>query len=280
VTATESSYLGSALVAHLDILGFKEKYKSLTTIQNLFELGCKIESAFNRIQANEDILIRIFSDNLMLVKPVPNSVLTDKILFSFIYHIANIQIDLFTKYGWVIRGGISFGDHYHSEITIVSKPLVEAYLLESQKIVYPFVGIGQLPNFLSRKTKSNYYNNTIDYQLIDLLTIPHPDLDLRCIDYLVIPVLNTYLYDSTASGVYEKLKILLLNHKNMIINGFESSTDPRIIEKYDALAQYHNNFWNTLLDKFQLLSSIQQGIKIDVISFIEQWKADWDELSL
>lgn len=280
MTASESSYLGSALVAHLDVLGFKQKYILLTTTQNLFELGYKIESAFNRIQANEDILVRTFSDNIMLVKPIPNSVLTDKILFSFIYHIANIQIDLFTKYGWVIRGGISFGDHYHSEITIVSKPLVEAYLLESHKIVYPFVGIGQLPNFPSRKSKSDYYNSTIEYQLIDLLTIPHPDLDLRCIDYLVIPILNAYLYDSTTSGVYEKLKILLLNHKYMIIDGYESSSDPNIIEKYDALAHYHNNFWNTLLDKFQLLSSIQRGLKIDVISFIEKWKADWDELSL
>lgn len=263
-TGERSSFLGKALVAHLDVLGFKQKYEALSTLHDLFELADNIETAFKRMRINDNILIKTFSDNVMLVQPIENGLLTDELLFGFIHYIAKTQIELITRFGWVIRGGIAFGDHYQSAVTIVSKPLVEAYVLESKKVGSPFVGISGIPSLPKRKTPSDFYGDSIDYNLIDLITVKFSQHDFPCVDYLSVPILNAYLHDSTSEGVYSNLETLLLQHKNFIMTQLQTNTERKVIQKYLSLASYHNNFIKIVISKIELLLSIQRGSSIDL----------------
>lgn len=273
MSLTNTSYFGQALVAHLDILGFKNILDSVHHPQDIFELGSKIESAFVRMRINEEILIRTFSDNIMLVYPVADGKITDKQLFSFVHYIAKSQIELISRFGWVVRGAISFGEHYHSDLTIVSKPLIEAYQLESQKVNYPFVGICNIPELPMRITPSSPHRDSEAYNLIDLLTFSHPHHEFLCIDYLTSSLLSEYMHGTTTERFLSIIEQQLLIHKNFIQAQLQSAVTSKIINKYNALAWYHNNFLSRLFEKLSLLSTMGLHFQIDGVDFIRKFRA-------
>lgn len=257
--SNKTSCFGLALVAHLDILGFKNIVNSIKSNQEMIDLGLNIESAFNGIKSDENYLIKTFSDNIMLVDHIEDKVLNERKAFSFVYYVAKIQLEFIKKFGWFIRGGISYGPHYHSQITVVSQPLTAAYVLESTKVIYPFVGIAHMPKLPIHTTPFNPYREAKTYKLIDILTFKHPEHNFRCVDYLFASLLSDLTEAPSRDMLLSKIAKTLNIHKKIIEQQLNTVTDQKIKSKYIALAMYHNNFLNSYLRKTDLLALMGLG---------------------
>lgn len=141
------------IICFMDILGFSElinEYENdmtstlLQDIQESFELA-KNQLLENKTPQNEEILKHLryqtFSDNICISIPYfdnENDFLSNFNILSI--YVRGFQLIMMSK-GIFMRGGISTGSYYADSNIIFSKGLVNAYLIESKKAIYPRVVI-------------------------------------------------------------------------------------------------------------------------------------------
>ena len=143
------------IIAYLDILGVKDMICNDTNFDFLNHLNMFMEDAIEEsgggiFPKEEEIYIKIFSDNILLAIELKED---DKqrehkivILFNTV---ANIYNEIL-RYRYLMRGAIVEGEFFHNDIIVYGKGLVEAVQLEENIAKYPRIMV---------KTKVNEANS-------------------------------------------------------------------------------------------------------------------------
>lgn len=126
-----------AFVAFLDILGFSEIVLADSSCpepgsQSLSKLRAALASI---PQADGSVQLVQFSDCIVVSSAFEASC---ERLAEFLHYVRELQASLFGQ-GFLIRGGISHGQHYQEQGVLYSQGLIEAYRLESTKAIGPRV---------------------------------------------------------------------------------------------------------------------------------------------
>ena len=160
-TTEEWPVFSKRLVVFLDFLGFSDAVRkseqgrlarTLTLLTDISSLqrpasidGVAQEDESYKITLQPEITT--FSDNLVLSYPldVGNEEPVGQLLLDFIVRDSQRYVS-FVSYRalqeeFLIRGGIAFGDLYHTAGVVFGVGMVEAYKLESEIAIYPRVAI-------------------------------------------------------------------------------------------------------------------------------------------
>lgn len=168
-------------VCFLDILGFSEmidEYDEDLTSNILQDIQEAFQISIQTIETNENtpnkealkhLKYQLFSDCVSI--SIPYFDREDDFLSNFNLisaFIRGFQLNMMVK-GFFVRGGLSIGSYYSDNHIIFSKGLVNAYLLESKKAIFPRVLIDKnILEKLEKYEKSNFSNYGInDYLLSD-----------------------------------------------------------------------------------------------------------------
>ena len=168
-------------VCFLDILGFSsmiDEYDEDLTSTVLQDIQEAFQNSIQTIETNDNTLnkealkhlkYQLFSDCVSISIPYFDH--EDDFLCNFNLisaFIRGFQLNMMVK-GFFVRGGLSIGSYYSDKHMIFSKGLVNAYLLESKKAIYPRVLIDKkILKKLKKYQKSRItYYGINDYLLCD-----------------------------------------------------------------------------------------------------------------
>ena len=204
------------IIAYLDILGAKDMICNDNNFDFLNHLNMFMEDAIEEsgggiFPKEEEIYIKIFSDNILLaIELKENDEQKDNKIATLFNTVANIYNEIL-RYGYLIRGAIVEGEFFHNDIIVYGKSLVEAVQLEENVAKYPRILV---------KTEVNTPNNL--YYLMK-------DNDGEVF-------LNVFHLCNTFDDVAFKINLLelLKKHKN----------NEKIKEKIMWMVKYFN-FWFT-----------------------------------
>lgn len=204
------------IIAYLDILGAKDMICNDNNFDFLNHLNMFMEDAIEEsgggiFPKEEEIYIKIFSDNILLaIELKENDEQKDNKIAALFNTVANIYNEIL-RYGYLMRGAIVEGEFFHNDIIVYGKGLVEAVQLEENVAKYPRILV---------KTEVNTPNNL--YYLMK-------DSDGEVF-------LNVFHLCNTFDDVAFKINLLelLKKHKN----------NEKIKEKIMWMVKYFN-FWFT-----------------------------------
>lgn len=143
------------IIAYLDILGAKDMICNDTNFDFLNHLNMFMEDAIEEsgggvFPKEEDIYIKIFSDNILLaIESKENDENKEQKIQKLFNTVANIYNEIL-RYGYLMRGAIVEGEFFHNDIIVYGKGLVEAVQLEENIAKYPRILV---------KTKVNEANS-------------------------------------------------------------------------------------------------------------------------
>lgn len=130
------------LIAYLDILGAtdlicKDNDFSFLNHLNMFMEDAIEESGGGIFPKEEDIFVKIFSDNIVLaIELKENDERRDDKIATLFNTVANIYNEIF-RYGYLMRGAIVEGEFFHNNIIVYGKGHVQAVKLEEKEAIYP-----------------------------------------------------------------------------------------------------------------------------------------------
>ena len=178
------------VVAHLDVLGAKEKMISqnesvpfLQALQKLYDEPVKYIEAENKANNSlklKDLEIRIFSDNIVIAQECKqHSFLAE--LYEVINRSAFMQA-IALEQGIFIRGAITHGDFYIDKTFVYGKALVDAYKLETERAKYPRIIVDEsvfadtlYPLHMQRATYGKFLRKDFDGEYF--LNFANKDID-------------------------------------------------------------------------------------------------------
>lgn len=216
-----------SIVSYIEILSFD----SLITNKNigdalhvleLVEFLCEYTGSSSDFSSNQNEDINHTSISGCIVRSIDS----DKgSIENEIYALGLLQARL-TLHGYIIKGGLSVGNHYVSEKEVFGPALSDAKNLDTNLAFFPRVLISGNTTFNSQYIKTDHDG-------------------LRFIDYLKIYSNLEPSHDPVIDGEDEEenLHTLLKSHKDLIKVTLEQSTN-----KYDTCSQYlwlknyHNSF--------------------------------------
>ena len=143
------------IIAYLDILGAKDMICNNNNFDFLNHLNMFMEDAIEEsgggiFHKEEEIYIKIFSDNILLaIELKENDKQKDNKIAALFNTVANIYNEIL-HYGYLMRGAIVEGEFFHNDIIVYGKSLVEAVQLEENVAKYPRILV---------KTEVNTPNN-------------------------------------------------------------------------------------------------------------------------
>ena len=170
--------------------------------------------------------------------------------------IADIQLQSL-QFGIIYRGAISLGNHFHSKNITFSKALIDAYLAESTKAIYPRVIILDTP----------------ENDILELAPVSYKYFDLRVIaddDYLFVDYLGKIVEFYGLLGTncdYIKW------HKNIIEKGIGNYLNTeKVLQKYAWMMNYHHSklapvFGKEICIKEELRNEVAQKLGLHLIDF-------------
>jgi hypothetical protein len=209
------------IVAFIDILGFTNLINQTTEddAKHIAFFNKHISHVLEILKDQYDRMfsIKMFSDCICIScddGPYELDCIVDEICFIQLY---------FSISGIFVRGGLSRGRHYENENIIYSKGLIKAYHLEKESI-YPRIIID--PDlFDSVKDKSDNIMKSPDGKYF--------------LDYLDNATMGGLEYDE-----------FLEQHKNAIVIEVQKNiSNPRVIDKFKWLADYHNTKFKSYFTK-------------------------------
>lgn len=236
----EEPQLQLSYCAFLDILGFKEMVFSAKDQDALFNSFIQtFENEVETIRGKNNLgfdftpnwSVATFSDNIAIGMPFYSED-GESELGHIIGLAASYQLSMAMK-GMFVRGAITTGDLFIGNNMVYGKPLINAYLLESEKARDPRIILDETCTKLI-STHLQFYREPFDSpQNKDLLI----DLDgMIFINYLDELVFSD---DEEFTIVWEKV----LDHKNQVEKKLEAySKNPVVWAKYNWVANYHNYF--------------------------------------
>ena len=130
------------LIAYLDILGAtdlicKDNDFSFLNHLNMFMEDAIEESGGGIFPKEEDIFVKIFSDNIVLaIELKENDDQRDDKIAALFNTVANIYNEIL-RYGYLMRGAIIEGEFFHNNIIVYGKGHVQAVKLEEKEAIYP-----------------------------------------------------------------------------------------------------------------------------------------------
>jgi hypothetical protein len=231
------------IIAFIDILGFKniidnETPKKIASYISL--LKSTDPSRFRMIESKErlDLQITYFSD-CIVISYLPDETQNNSQINSdfshFISTLLSLQYLMIRDHNQTVRGAICQGNLIHTLEFCFGPALVDAYISESKKTIFPRLYIdsalvekySEQRNFYNTLTsEGNYFFLDPIKQLFNYLNIDS-DCDERC------------WHHDTWWG--------FLNYSNMIENGLKH-LDENIRQKYVFMAQSYNNYLKIFFD--------------------------------
>ena len=199
--AIPSKTFDNYLIAYIDFLGMKDRMETGDGFKTLFWLKEILKSVKGKAtfikSTNEidDFIIKVFSDNIVIVQKMENDILNDQII-SIINLVALLQFEALFAFGLSLRGGITLGELSIDDSVVWGTGLIEAYQIENSIANYPRVVISQKMIDAYEKCKNTK---------IDLFTLIKQDND-GCwfVDYIkimpsvrLIPKMAAHLGDVT-----------------------------------------------------------------------------------
>ena len=130
------------IIAYLDILGAKDMICNDNNFDFLNHLNMFMEDAIEEsgggiFPKEEDIYIKIFSDNILLaIESKENDENKEQKIQKLFNTVANIYNEIL-RYGYLMRGAIVEGEFFHNDIIVYGKGLVEAVHLEEKEADVP-----------------------------------------------------------------------------------------------------------------------------------------------
>lgn len=145
-------------IAYVDILGYKDffcRYPDqvpcfLKSINDAIQgakkhVDCGNHSQIMKSYADMNVVVKIFSDNILLCLKTSNSQLEIIRLLTFLAIVAEMQRDFIVKYGLFLRGGVTIGDLSVNEDFVFGQGLIDVVDMES-KANYPRIIVSKSMN--------------------------------------------------------------------------------------------------------------------------------------
>lgn len=271
-------------VVFMDILGYKNLVieadkKKKTALEMIDKLEHMIKKCVNGAMKDMkkysffDIEYVLFSDSLCIFAPI-DEYEEGRRLDKFNGHsqkyvennymrlwilcrlIADIQLQSL-QFGIIYRGAISLGNHFHSKNITFSKALIDAYLAESTKAIYPRVIILDTP----------------ENDILELAPVSYKYFDLRVIaddDYLFVDYLGKIV---EFYGLFGANCDYIKWHKNIIEKGIGNYLNTeKYLQKYAWMMNYHHSklapvFGKEICIKEELRNEVAQKLGLHLIDF-------------
>lgn len=271
-------------VVFMDILGYKnlvmeadkEEKTALAMIDKLEHMIKKcVNGAMKDMKKNSFFNIEhmLFSDSLCIFAPIDEYEEGRKLdkfkghsqkyvennymrLWILCRLIADIQLASL-QFGIMYRGAISLENHFHSKNIIFSKALIDAYLAESTKAIYPRIIILDTP----------------ENDILELAPISYEYFDLRVAtddDYLFVDYLGKIVeFYGLLGSDCDYIKW----HKNIIEKGIENHLGTEnLLQKYAWMMNYHHSklapvFGKEICVKEELRKEVAQKLGLHLIDF-------------
>lgn len=195
-----------------------------------------------------------FSDSIILSCPmIDNS--NQFIISEVIRTLSDIQL-FFLREGFLIRGGVTIGNIYHTEKYVFGESVVEAYLLESEVARYPRIIISErLEKLIENLSKNQVYerrNNDFYCLIIDekfKMQYLRKDIDGKTyIDFLGGLFIRHYIMYLNNN---EDFKKDYLNKIETLIEEGIVSDNIKIREKYIWLNKKYNSKLKYLIKHYK-----------------------------
>ena len=200
--------------AFLDLLGYKELIKA-DLKSGIPDLRDRLTASFGSLgNVNEaDVSIQGISDSIFL------TLNTDTLGFEFFVEVVrNLQLE-FIKNGLLLRGCISFNQHFQNGKVTYSPALVDAYELETKSAFFPRIVIHQA--VIAKLGNENKLEEVINKKLL----IKHASI------YQVHLINN-----ENWNNLYAQLSSIAKNNMAMI------ECDPRVYAKHWYLQEYMEKY--------------------------------------
>ena len=135
-----------SVFAFLDLLGVKENIEKdngefLEKLGTIYDSTLRIYKSVCDRNLRDNIRTKIFSDNIVFECEIVDSDGFDE--FKQIAFISAILQEELLRNNLLLRGAITIGDSFLDDVLVFGKALSDAYLLESNRALYPRVIISQ-----------------------------------------------------------------------------------------------------------------------------------------
>jgi hypothetical protein len=286
--------LDEYIIAYFDLLGYKDFFKTqpeqvpilLTAINNAIQkvktnITIPQKSQFISDNVNFEILLKIFSDNILLCLKTESTNIEIARILTFISLIAEIQRKFTTEYGLFLRGGITKGSLSFNADFVFGQGLIDAVDLE-EKAIYPRIIFSKeilnhlfylqdniqfpVPNarkYFEQWQKSLVLKSPDEFRVLNYLgkIINDNPLPQEMLNSLLDALKKAYPQDSELMnyGVYKQEEVLKLHRGKLIENltkygkyddiptDDKNSAEIReaILKKYLWVLSYHNYICDT-----------------------------------
>lgn len=237
-----------SFVCHVDILGYaqlcQKAIESNTSNVLLNKVRDALNTAYARVRksaeswgGNDSFEIKIFTDNIIVGYPITSS--NNSFGEAELGHI----FDVFSEFqlalameGFLVRGGIAFGNHYMDEDIVFGDALIEAVKQDTSGGA-PKIALAPSAIKILKHHLSFYRDIDSSPQSYDLLQ----DAD----NSVFIHYLQNAFIAFPDGGVFFDI---FVKHKQTLINGLtENKGIPSVKAKYEWAARYHNSVIDTFL---------------------------------
>ncbi len=159
-------------VAFIDLLGFKsvvnDAHKDMKNLSELIELLStavpSLDGSVDKSVPKELIPRHLYiSDSIILSTPLSSSLMANYRGLSILVMRVIQLTHIFLSKGYLIRGGISIGDVFHTDSNIVGTAYQEAYSIESQ-MSEPCVKLSSLAMDYWYRTEDDGNTMCMDYE--------------------------------------------------------------------------------------------------------------------
>lgn len=231
-----------SFVCYADILGYthlsNEAIKSNQSEQFLSKLRKALSEAYARVRKhangwigdNDFFSIKIFTDNIVVGYPIPNykEDYGERELGDIFSTFAEFQVGLALE-GFLIRGGIAFGNHYMDDEIVFGDALLEA-VAQDKGGGPPCISLAPSAVKVLQRHLGFYGETNWAPQQRDLLEDSDGTIFLNYLE-------EAFLAYPDGDIFFE----LIEGHKSTIIDGLKKyKGNPGIRSKYEWAARYHN----------------------------------------
>lgn len=239
---------------YFDILGFKEKIKSIKKdglsyfeeyLETLNEILNHLSenNEFSDENKNKRFELKIFTDNFVIGYPW-NDEFGEQELGEIFDVIAYVQLK-FIKKNIFLKGAISYSNLFMDKNIVIGEALIEAYQLEEGYSIYPRVILSDSVSKIVQQHINFYHPKIHSPQNQEYLIDSDGHYFINYLYYL-----KEHYVNDDGIELFEKINSELLIHKKKIIEELTTNRENnRVYEKFLWLANYHNYFCNTFLNK-------------------------------
>jgi len=242
--------LQKSFVCYADILGYsklsEEALKQGQGHKFLNELRTALTKAYDRIRENSNhfnikqfFSVKVFTDNIVVGYPIQNikSNHGEPELGDIFWTFAEFQAGLASE-GFLIRGGIAFGDHYMDDDIVFGDALLEAVKFDKSGGP-PRLTISSSAIKMIRKQLKSWGSAENSPYNQDLLEDADGSIFLSYLEWAFIAYPD--------GGVFLDL---IQKHQETIIKGLTRyGGQPGIRSKYEWAASYHNYVCQNFMNK-------------------------------